>query len=237
MVKVSVITSTCNRGRFMDRLVTMYRQQTYPSNDMEWIVLDDGQDAVGPVFLPKVSDLPNIRYMKHPEKLTMGAKLNILLQEARGSIIVVMDDDDYYPPERVEHAVNALDTNPSINVVGCSLVYMYYTDLRQVMSAGPYHKNHALNCTLAFRKSYCETHRYDDKETCAVESAFLSDYSEPMVQLDPYKTILHIIHSSNTFRAIKARNEGTLGLLKQTSLTLESFIQNNKMRLLFLDAY
>ena len=237
MVKVSVITSTCNRGRFMDRLVTMYRQQTYPSNDMEWIVLDDGQDAVGPVFLPKVSDLPNIRYMKHPEKLTMGAKLNILLQEAKGSIIVVMDDDDYYPPERVEHAVNALDTNPSINVVGCSLVYMYYTDLRQVMSAGPYHKNHALNCTLAFRKSYCETHRYDDKETCAVESAFLSDYSEPMVQLDPYKTILHIIHSSNTFRAIKARNEGTLGLLKQTSLTLESFIQNNKMRLLFLDAY
>ena len=237
MVKVSVITSTCNRGRFMDRLVTMYRQQTYPSNDMEWIVLDDGQDAVGPVFLPQVSDLPNIRYIQRLDKLTMGAKLNILLQEAKGSIIVVMDDDDYYPPERVEHAVNALDTNPSINVVGCSLVYMYYTDLRQVMSAGPYHKNHALNCTLAFRKSYCETHRYDDKETCAVESAFLSDYSEPMVQLDPYKTILHIIHSSNTFRAIKARNEGTLGLLKQTSLTLESFIQNNKMRLLFLDAY
>ena len=237
MVKVSIITSTCNRGRFMDRLVSMYRQQTFPLKEMEWIVLDDGSDAVGPVFLPKVSDLPNIRYMKHPEKLTMGAKLNILLQEARGSIIVVMDDDDYYPPERVEHAVNALDTNPSINVVGCSLVYMYYTDLRQVMSAGPYHKNHALNCTLAFRKSYCETHRYDDKETCAVESAFLSDYSEPMVQLDPYKTILHIIHSSNTFRAIKARNEGTLGLLKQTSLTLESFIQNNKMRLLFLDAY
>jgi len=221
----------------MDRLVTMYRQQTYPSNDMEWIVLDDGQDAVGPVFLPQVSDLPNIRYIQRLDKLTMGAKLNILLQEAKGSIIVVMDDDDYYPPERVEHAVNALDTNPSINVVGCSLVYMYYTDLRQVMSAGPYHKNHALNCTLAFRKSYCETHRYDDKETCAVESAFLSDYSEPMVQLDPYKTILHIIHSSNTFRAIKARNEGTLGLLKQTSLTLESFIQNNKMRLLFLDAY
>ena len=237
MVKVSVITSTCNRGRFMDRLITMYRQQTFPSSEMEWIVLDDGSDAVGPLFLPKVADLPNIRYIQCVDKLTMGAKLNILLQEAKGSIIVVMDDDDYYPPERVEHAVNALDLNPSINVVGCSLVYMYYTDLRQVMSAGPYHENHALNCTLAFRKSYCETHRYDDKETCAVESAFLNDYEEPMIQLDPYKAILHIIHSSNTFNAIKARNEGTLGLLKQTSLTLESFIQTAAMRLLFLDAY
>jgi len=234
---VSVITSTCNRARFIPRLIEMYRQQTYPHEDMEWLILDDGEEPIEHYFKPQKIRLPNIRYIHLSHKLTMGKKLNLLTNEAKGEIIVVMDDDDYYPPSRVEEAVNALEANPTVNVAGCSFVYLYFTDSNSICSTGPYHDKHALNCSMAFRKSYCKNHRYDDAETCAVERLFLDDYTEPMIQLDSEKTLLHIIHSTNTFNAMKARKNGTLGLCLPTKRKLESFISEKEVRLAFVDAY
>ena len=231
MTFVSVITSTYNRFRFIPRLIEMYRSQTYPHDQMEWLILDDGDHKTQPLFAGIT--LPNIRYMSYDTKLTMGAKLNILKQEAKGDIVVVMDDDDYYPPERVATAVTALETSQT-EMAGASKVYMYYTDSREIYCTGPYHDKHALNCTMAWRSSYSKSHQYDDNESCAVEHKFLDDFTTPMVQLDSQKTILHIIHSSNSYNAIRARNNGTLGY--KTTLGLTDFM-SAKQALSFIDAY
>ena len=220
MTFVSVITSTYNRFRFISRLIEMYKSQTYPHDQMEWIILDDGDEKTGALFA--AANIENIRYISLDTKLPMGAKLNRLKQEARGDITVVMDDDDYYPPTRVETAVKALTKNPSYQVAGASKVYLYYTDTDEIYCAGPYHDKHALNCTMAWRAAYALDHSYDDKEPCAVESAFLDNFTSPMVQLKSRSTILHIIHSSNSFNAIKARNMGQLGF--KTSLKLTDFM-------------
>jgi hypothetical protein len=58
-----------------------------------------------------------------------------------------------------------------------------------------------------------------------------------MIQMDTEKTILHIIHSTNSFTAIKAKEDGTLGLLCKTSLTLEDFIKDDSLRQSFIGAY
>jgi glycosyltransferase involved in cell wall biosynthesis len=181
------------------------------------------------------SYLPNVVYLPYDCGLLMGEKLNIAKGRATGDIVVVMDDDDYYPPERVLIAVRALEENPEILVAGCSKTYMYYTDTDEVFCAGPYNDNHALNCTIAFRSSY--TGKYDDNEPCAVERAFLNDFTEDMVQLNSKNTILHIIHSTNTFNAIEGRNKGTLGLLRKTHLKLDNFIHDEEMRQAFMGAY
>jgi len=220
MTFVSVITSTYNRFRFIPRLIEIYKSQTYPHDQMEWIILDDGDEKTGPLFA--AANLPNIRYISLDTKLQMGAKLNRLKQEARGDITIVMDDDDYYPPTRVETAVKALQKNPTILVAGASKVYLYYTDTDEIYCAGPYHDKHALNCTMAWRTAYAQDHAYDDEEPCAVESAFLDNFTSPMVQLKSRATILHIIHSSNSFNAIKARNHGQLGF--KTALKLTDFM-------------
>lgn len=233
MVNVSVITITCNRRRFIPRLIEMYRAQLYPVDQMEWIIVDDGEDKVADLFM--YSYLPNIVYLPYKCGLLMGEKLNIAKGRATGEIVVVMDDDDYYPPERVLIAVRALEENPEILVAGCSKTYMYYTDTDEVFCAGPYNDNHALNCTIAFRSSY--TGKYDDNEPCAVERAFLNDFTEDMVQLYSKNTILHIIHSTNTFNAIEGRNKGTLGLLRKTHLKLDNFIHDEEMRQAFMGVY
>jgi glycosyltransferase involved in cell wall biosynthesis len=222
---VSVITSTHNRARFIPRLIEMYMAQTYPQELMEWIIFDDGQEDTDHLFLN--ADLTNVRYIKKASKLPMGMKLNMLKNAAVGDITVVMDDDDYYPPERVASVVRAFQENPEINLAGCSLVYTYFTDTDEVYALGPYHDRHALNCTLAWRSTY--TGRYDDAEPCAVESAFLNGFTQPMVQLDPRQTILHIVHGSNTFR-----EKRKVSRMEKTRFTLQDFVLEGGLRSSFL---
>jgi glycosyltransferase involved in cell wall biosynthesis len=210
---VSVLTSTCNRTRFLPRLIAAFKAQTYKNT--EWIILDDGMDNAESYFKGVAA-----RYIHSNQKQTMGQKLNRLKAEAKGDIVVIMDDDDYYPPERIQTVVDAFAANPTKHVAGCSLVYMYLTELNQIYAVGPYHENHALNCTLAWRAEYGRNHEYDDQETCAVESKFLNEFTEPMIQLDSEKTILHIIHSTNTFQ----KRSKAIGFVCKTDRTLEQTI-------------
>jgi glycosyltransferase involved in cell wall biosynthesis len=216
---VSVITSTHNRPQFIPRLIKAYNNQDYNHDLMEWVVFDDGTESVEHLFKAAGE---HIRYLHSPKKLTMGEKLNILNKNALGDVIIVMDDDDYYPPTRISSVVAAMSKDPSTLVAGSSKVYMYSTDTKKIYCAGPYHDKHALNCTLAYRPSYLKNHQYDDAETCAVEHVFLNEVTEPMIQLD--NQILHMIHSSNTFK-----NKMGISLMKKTTLTLEDFIKDPEL--------
>ena len=221
---VSVITSTYNRSRFIPALLECYRRQDYNHDQMEWLILDDSDGSEGKeqktqgLFDEFEDTMPNIFYYHSPQKQVMGHKLNYLCSLARGDIIVVMDDDDFYPPTRVSTAVAAFVAEPEKLIAGCSKVYMYFQEEDAIYCAGPYGDGHALNCTIAFRSSYLKNHRYDDKEVCAVERVFTRDFSEPMIQLDSRATILHMVHTENTFRGKKK-----IGLLVKTDLGLADF--------------
>jgi glycosyltransferase involved in cell wall biosynthesis len=204
---VSVITPTYNRRRFIPYLIQCYDAQTYKKENMEWIILDDGQDKVEDLITEAAKRIPNIRYIPLDEKLTIGEKRNRLNDEAIGSIIVAMDDDDYYPPERVSHVVARFSNSKDIQLAGSSEVYMYYSDIKEIYKLGPYNPNHATNGTMAWRKSYSNTHRYDDTVTHAEEQSFLEGYKHKMIQLDPFKVMLVMSHSENTFDKKKMRDE------------------------------
>jgi glycosyltransferase involved in cell wall biosynthesis len=226
---VSVVTPTYNRGRFFPFLVACYKAQTYPKDRMEWIVLDDGSEKVGTEFLKLTKGLPNIRYICLDEKLNIGAKRNRLNDEAKGDIIIAMDDDDYYPPERVAYAVTKFATFPHIDLAGSSELYMYFTKQQQIIKLGPYDKYHATNGTMAWRKRYANNHRYDESVTHAEEKSFLEDYKNPLIQLDPFKVMLVISHSENTFnKEIFLKEESQF--VKKTVLKLRDFIKDKQLR-------
>ena len=232
---VSVVTPTYNRRKFIPFLIEMYKSQTYPKDRMEWIILDDGDDSVEDLFLEASKTIPNLRYIRRPPKLLIGKKRNILNQEAKGDILVAMDDDDYYVPERVAHAVNKLMASPKIELAGASELYMYYTDNKKIYKLGPYHKFHATNGTMAWKRSYALTHSYDETVTHAEERSFLENYIHPMIQLDTIKVMLVISHSQNTFDKKKLREEPN-PFVKETSMKLKQFIKDQKLRDFFANA-
>lgn len=224
---VSVVTPTYNRKRFIPFLIQCYNSQSYPKDKMEWIIYDDGSEPVGDLF--KNLSFPNIRYMYNSEKQNIGYKRNILNTEAKGDIIIAMDDDDFYPPERVAHVVNKFRSQPKYQLAGSSEIFMYYTDNQTIYKFGPYHPNHATNGTMAWTSDYAKSHKYDENVTHAEEKSFLEEYKHPMIQLEPYKTMLVISHSENTFDKKKLR-ENENQFVRKTDSKMKDFIKDSKLR-------
>ena len=236
---VSVLTPTYNRRKFIPALIECYKSQTYPSNRMEWIILDDGQDSVEDIFREAAKTIPNLRYIRENTKQLIGAKRNRLHKEAKGDIFVCMDDDDYYHPERVSHAVTKLQQDPKIQLAGSSVLFMYYTDVKVILKLGPYGPNHATNGTMAMKASYAKTHFYDETVTHAEEVSFLERYKHPMVQLDPFKVMLVISHTENTFdkkRFLTKEQLETNPYLKMTQYKIKDFIKDKALRDFYSDA-
>lgn len=225
MMHVTVVTPTYNRRAFIPTLIQIYKNQTFPKENMEWIILDDGRDKVEDLFANL--DIPNLRYIYEEEKMRIGAKRNRLNREARGNIIIAMDDDDYYPAERVQTVVDAFLSNPKINLAGSSEMNLYYMDIKQIWTLGSYGPNHATNGTMAWRKSYADTHFYDEYVTKAEEGSFLEGYTNKMIQLDPKKTILVLCHSDNTVDKSQLRKQNRI---KKSQYTLEDLVKEPAVR-------
>ena len=221
---VSVLTPTFNRRRFIPHLIACFKHQTYPKDRIEWIVLDDGTDSVEDLFKGQP-----VRYIREEVKQTIGAKRNRLNKESKGTIMVAMDDDDYYPPDRISAVVKAFKANPKIELAGSSEIYMYYSDIKTIYKLGPYNKNHATNGTMAWRSSYAAKHEYDETVTHAEEKSFLEGYVHPMIQLDPFKVMLVMSHSDNTFDKRKMR-EVESPVMKKTAMKIRDFIKEKALR-------
>jgi glycosyltransferase involved in cell wall biosynthesis len=223
---VSVCTPTFNRRPFIPMMLECFKNQTYPKDRMEWIIVDDGTDKVKDLI--DAANIKQIRYFSCDEKMSLGKKRNYMHSFVKGTIIVYMDDDDYYPPERVSHAVEKLTENREAMCAGSSELYIYFKHINQMYQAGPYGPNHATAGTFAFRTELLKDSRYEDTAALAEEKHFLKNYTVPFVQLDPMKAILVFSHNHNTFDKKKLLDNPHPNFFKPSDKTVDMFIQESK---------
>ena len=70
---VSICTPTFNRRPFIPMIIKCFEHQLYPKDRMEWIIIDDGTDKIGDL----VSHIPQVKYFKYDDKMTLGQKRNL----------------------------------------------------------------------------------------------------------------------------------------------------------------
>lgn len=220
---VSVCTPTFNRRPFIQMMFTCFRNQTYPMDRIEWIIVDDGTDKIQDLI--ETSGIKNIKYYAIEHKMALGEKRNYMHTHAKGSIIVYMDDDDYYPPERIEHAVDKLQSNKEALCAGSSEMYIYFKHIKTMYQCGPYGPNHATAATFAFKSRLLDDSKYENHAALAEERAFLKNYTVPFVQLDPFKTILVFSHNHNTFDKKKLLDNPHPDFFKVSTKTVSDFIK------------
>ena len=191
---VSICTPTFNRRPFIPYIIKCIESQTYSKKRIEWVIIDDGTDKIEDL----VSHLPYVKYSYYPEKMTLGKKRNVAHAKSKGSILVYMDDDDYYPPERISHAVETLQANPSALCAGSSLMHIYFKHINKMYAFGPYGPNHSTAATFAFKRELLSQTSYEETASLAEEKHFLKNYTIPFVQLDTLKTILVFSHVHNS---------------------------------------
>jgi glycosyltransferase involved in cell wall biosynthesis len=227
---VSICTPTFNRRPFIPSMLQCFKHQDY-KGPIEWIIVDDGTDKIEDLIT--AANIPEIKYYKLEEKLSLGKKRNLMHQYATGDIIVYMDDDDYYPPERVSHAVEMLQRNPKILCAGATILYTYFKKIDKIVQFGPYGPNHATAGTFAFKKELLQITSYDDIQSIGEEKHFLKNYTIPMVQLDPKKVILVCAHDQNTFDKRTLLENKNSTTVHYTTLKIKNFIKDTELRNFF----
>jgi glycosyltransferase involved in cell wall biosynthesis len=223
---VSVCTPTYNRRHFIPFLIKNFKAQTYPKELMEWIIIDDGDDSVRDLF----EGVECVKYFREEKKMKLGRKRNYMHEKCKGEIIVYMDDDDYYPPERVNHSVNRLRSQPKALASGSSCMYIYFKHIDKIYQFGPYGPRHSTAGTFAFKKELLNETKYDDDAEMAEEKLFLKNYTIPFVQLDPLKTILCFSHDENTFDKKKLLINPHPNFVKETGMSCKVFIKKREIR-------
>jgi glycosyltransferase involved in cell wall biosynthesis len=96
---VSCIMPTYNRRAYLPQSLQCFLRQDYPNREL--IVVDDGSDSIEDLVRAEA----NIRYVRAPRRMSIGAKRNLACQHARGEIIAHWDDDDWYAPDRLRYQV------------------------------------------------------------------------------------------------------------------------------------
>ena len=233
---VSICTPTFNRRPFIHYIIHCVKHQTYPLDKMEWIIVDDGTDPIGDL-VTKITFV-TVKYIRVEHKMTLGEKRNFMHTHCTGDIILYMDDDDYYPPERVSHAVESLQMNSDVLIAGSSIIHIFFKELGKMYQFGPYGRNHATAATFAFKKELLAITQYDNTKCVAEESLFLKNYTIPMVQLDPMKTILVFSHIHNSVSKLDVLNQSNLEsnpFIKEVSLTPSDFITDPFLYSFYVD--
>ena len=229
---VSICTPTFNRRPFIPMMLKCFEHQTYPKDKIEWLIVDDGTDKIEDL----VSHIPQIKYFKFDEKMTLGKKRNLLNDKAKGEIIVYMDDDDYYPPERISHAVEKLKSSPKALCAGSSEMFIYFKDdIKQMYTFGPYGPNHATAATFAFKRELLSKTRYDETSCIAEEKKFLKDYTIPFVQLEPMKSILVFSHTHNSVNKKELLSQGQSRFIKLSTVTPADMIKEADILKFFME--
>jgi len=213
---VSILTVTqYSRRECMLILSRLIKQQIY-KNVVEWVIVEGSQTQAEATANEKylfshseMATLPfNINYI--PYNSFLGSQPRYLSDlrnngnnACRGDIIVCMDDDDYYPPTRISHAVHMLTTSSSASssnslIAGCSRAYIYFYLTKTFFQSKSFGEWHSTNNCLAYKREYLENHSHENGLSRGEEPSFTNDFTEPMIQLDPMKTIVISGHSQNT---------------------------------------
>lgn len=233
--KAIIVVPTFNRYKFLPSLIYQFSYQTYPSELLEIIILDDSTENIIETkqYIESLNESIKNRltYIHELNRhIPIGEKRNLLNQYAleRGAkYIICFDDDDYYPPERVSNAVEILK-NSNYQVCGSSILLIYYPKLNEIYKTkslvNKMYTGHAYNGTLAYKSEYARNHCYDSTKTSGEESHFLCGFKTPVLQLECEKIMLCIAHGKNTIDKNTLINN-----YNKTNIQLNEIIKNKNL--------
>lgn len=198
---VSVVTPTWNRRAFLPYLLYMFQYQDYPADRRELVILDDSPESSADLIATLTRYAPHpelIRYYHQTVRLTIGAKRNRVNELARGEYIVCMDDDDFYRPDKLSYTISEMRRHNAL-FAGCNQIPIWYSHVNRIFMSANQGARNVLNGTFAYHRNFLKKHRYDDNAVLAEEDGFTHGFRAPVLLLDPWRSILCVSHSSNTF--------------------------------------
>lgn len=115
-IEVSVIVPVFNEEKYIDGMLQSLCRQTYPRDQMEWILIDGNSTDKTVDIIKSYSECPIVLLFNERRKTPVS--LNMGVRAAKGEYIVRMDAHAEYPPDYIEKCIYYLKTTDADNVGG-----------------------------------------------------------------------------------------------------------------------
>jgi len=208
---VSCITPTYNRHTQLHNMIKMFLAQTY--TNCELIIVDD---STTPFDNKSIKKYDNIKYIKLSKRHSIGAKRNIAISKANGTLIAFMDDDDYHGPERIRKQADSMN-NPFCHISVPSFIYYQKKGVNKKFTISNqlqqkiYHKGFITTCMM-FRKSIF-THNQFRNLNLAEDAWFIEDFYRKRKKLKISTNLklskddfTYQLHNNNTWHSPELNN-------------------------------
>src|ERR1700741_3273308 len=101
---VSVIIPTFNYGKYISEAILSVKNQTYPFEKIEIIIIDDGSTANTAEVIKSFAANEDIIYFHQPNRGKASATREGI-SRAKGQYIFNLDADDYFLPDKIMKTV------------------------------------------------------------------------------------------------------------------------------------
>ncbi|MCC7078801.1 MAG: glycosyltransferase [Acidimicrobiia bacterium] len=186
-----VMPTGAGRERFVPKALDHWSRQTYTHREM--IVVDDAPDpAPGRAAC---RDRTGVSYIPVPAT-SLGEKLNVGVEAARGSVVQKWDDDDIYRPAFLETATRWLARTPAdarFVVWDSYLVYLAWSG--GLYRTGPGHK---AGPSICFGRELWEANPFRDVPR-AVDSHWIADHPDFTAVTGHEDELILVRHGANTW--------------------------------------
>jgi len=122
MPKISVITITYNRAKFLPEAIESVQAQTF--SDWELLIIDDcSTDNTKEVAEKYIAEDARIKYFRNDENMKISKSRNRGLELAQGKYVAMLDSDDAWcDPEKLEKQYNFFENNPEYALIGGGVI-------------------------------------------------------------------------------------------------------------------
>lgn len=206
--KISVVTLTYNRKKFLDLAFHNILSTDYPKEKIEWVIVDDSDDPEEQasdkiIKFGRENGPLSLTYIPLAKR-TIGRKRNVGIHRAENSIILFMDDDDHYPPSSFRRRVSYLLTHPwKPQITLCTTIACY--DLQHGISAvntPPWNlglSKRVSEATFTFYKSFWETKNFSNVNIAEGDDFLEGRETESTIlELPPQQIIVAMSHGKNS---------------------------------------
>lgn len=149
MGMVSLIITTYNYARYIERAIRSALDQSLSRSDFEIIVINDASIDATSKVLENYADVS--RVFNLPENIGLSAARNFGIRKARGQFVTFLDADDYIHAETLRIQNIFLSENSSIDAVA---VDYFLVDERGKHLFHECSKKKPIACGIMFRKDY-----------------------------------------------------------------------------------
>ena len=156
---ISVVITTYNYGRYIERAIRSCLDQSMPKNSYEIIVVDDASTDNTALILDNYKD--DVRIISFTENKGLAAARNEGVKKSKGQFVVFLDADDYIHHDLLKIQSVFLEENHSLDAV--SIDY-YLVDEKENHREWIPSQEKPIACGIMFRKDLLiEIGLYDER--------------------------------------------------------------------------